>query len=26
LRNGVSIVVNNTVGPSNDVNPKPIDQ
>jgi membrane fusion protein, multidrug efflux system len=25
LRNGVSIVVNNTVSPSNDVNPKPLD-
>ncbi len=26
LRNGVSIVVNNTVAPTNDVNPKPVDQ
>jgi membrane fusion protein, multidrug efflux system len=26
LRNGASIVVNNTVSPSNDVNPKPVDQ
>jgi membrane fusion protein (multidrug efflux system) len=25
LRNGVSIVVNNTVAPSNDANPKPVD-
>ena len=26
LRNGVSIVVNNTVSPTNDPNPKPVDQ
>jgi membrane fusion protein (multidrug efflux system) len=26
LRNGASIVVNNTVSPTNDVNPKPVDQ
>lgn len=26
LRNGVSVVINNTVQPSNDANPKPVDQ
>ena len=26
LRNGIGVVVNNTVIPSNDVNPKPVDQ
>ncbi len=26
LRNGVPIVVNNTVSPDNDANPKPVDQ